>query len=82
MSAYKGNGKCLVCGAPTKRTCKYCDKCRSDIKVKAWKKVHARRNADKQKEEPKKPVLSFSDVVKLADAAGMSYGKYCLKYGI
>lgn len=82
MSNYRGDGHCLLCGAETKRTCKYCNQCRKDIRVKTWNNIHLKRKADKRKKESKKPLLSFSEVVKMADAAGMSYGKYCLKHGI
>lgn len=49
MSNYRGDGHCLLCGAETKRTCKYCNQCRKDIRVKTWKNIHLKRKADKHK---------------------------------
>lgn len=56
-----------------------CDRCRRMVRIEARQAYERKRREQKQN---KKPVLTFSDVVKLADAEGLSYGKYCLKYGI
>lgn len=50
----------------------YCDKCR---KIVNHEKYIKRKNKKKHK-------LTFSEIVKMADAEGLSYGKYCLKYEI
>lgn len=50
----------------------YCDKCRKIIRNKA-----SIRCKNKKKHKP-----TFIEIVRMADAEGLSYGKYCLKYGI
>ena len=50
----------------------YCDKCRKIIRNEA-----SIRSKNKKKHKP-----TFVEITRLADAEGLSYGKYCLKYGI
>ncbi len=50
----------------------YCDECRKIIRNEA-----SIRCKNKKKHKP-----TFVEIVKMADTEGLSYGKYCLKYGI
>ena len=50
----------------------YCDKCRKIIRNEA-----SIRCKNKKKHKP-----TFVEIVRMADAAGLSYGKSCLKYGV
>lgn len=50
----------------------YCDECRKIIRNEA-----SIRCKNKKKYKP-----TFVEIVRMADAEGLSYGKYCLKYGI
>lgn len=75
MSRPKRVWTCIRCGAPTFPNRAYCDCCRNKRRSEVWEVTRkAKKNEKKQ--------MSFLDIVKAADAAGMSYGKYCLKYGI
>ena len=85
MSNYKGNGHCIKCGALTTTTSKYCYECRRVIRRIAKRQSLDERKAEQDAAEaakPKKQIIPLAEVVHLADAAGMSYAKYCLKYGI
>ena len=79
MPTIRGNGPCRVCGSPAAVNHEYCDRCRRMVRIEARQAYERKRREQKRNE---KPVLIFSDVVKLANAEGLSYGKYCLKYGI
>lgn len=79
MPTIRGNGYCKVCGVPAAVNHEYCDHCRRMVRIEARQAYERKR---REQERSKKLVLTFSDVVKLADAEGLSYGKYCLKYGI
>ena len=50
----------------------YCDECRKIIRNEA-----SIRCKNKKKHKP-----TFVEIVRMADDEGLSYGKYCLKYGI
>ena len=50
----------------------YCDECRKIIRNEA-----SIRCKNKKKRKP-----TFVEIVRMADTEGLSYGKYCLKYGI
>ena len=59
----------------------YCDKCRK--KVDAEKSgAYAKRKATKNRAKENKKHLSLLEIVRLADAEGMTYAKYCMKHGI
>lgn len=61
---------------------RYCDDCRKKVNYeKMYACVKRKRESEELKKEEKQE-LSLTEVVRLADAAGMSYAKYCLKYGI
>lgn len=85
MATYKGDNHCIVCGAWTPTTCRYCSDCRKSVRRAVRQKTINKKKAEEnlpKMEKPKKPIAPLSEVVRLADAAGMSYAKYCLKYGI
>ena len=85
MANYKGNNHCIVCGEWTPTTCMYCPECRKSIRRAVRQKTISERKVEQEvleAEKPKKQIVPLVEVVRLADAAGMSYAKYCLKYGI
>ena len=75
---------CLCCGKKMKNVCcnvKYCNECKKLIKNgNIGRIIIKERPPEKEVEHVVKH--SFADVVKAANAEGLSYGKYCLKYGI
>lgn len=85
MPTYKGNGHCIKCGAWTPTTCMYCPECRRVVRSAVRQRTINERKAEQEVAEaakPKKQIIPLADVVRMADAAGMTYAKYCLKYGI
>lgn len=85
MEVLKTKNKICVCCGRTlinvKCNVKYCDECRNLIKNGNIDRIITKEN--QLQEKPKTIVKhSFAEVIKLAQEAGMSYGKYCLKYGI
>lgn len=85
MEVLKTKNKiCVCCGRAlinVKCNVKYCDECRNLIKNGNIDRIITKENQFQEK--PKTIVKhSFAEVIKLAQEAGMSYGKYCLKYGI
>lgn len=85
MEVLKTKNKiCVCCGRVlinVKCNVKYCDECRGLIKNGNIDRIITKEN--QLKEKPRTVVKhSFAEVIKLAQEAGMSYGKYCLKYGI
>lgn len=85
MEVLKTKNKICVCCGRTlinvKCNVKYCDECRNLIKNGNIDRIITKENQLKEKQ---KTIVkhSFAEVIKLAQEAGMSYGKYCLKYGI
>lgn len=85
MEVLKTKNKiCVCCGRAlinVKCNVKYCDECRNLIKNGNIDRIITKENQLKEKQ---KTIVkhSFAEVIKLAQEAGMSYGKYCLKYGI
>lgn len=85
MEVLKTKNKiCVCCGRVlinVKCNVKYCDECRNLIKNGNTDRIITKENQLKEKQ---RTVVkhSFAEVIKLAQEAGMSYGKYCLKYGI
>ena len=78
------NKTCVCCGKlmiNVKCNVKYCDECKELIKNGRIERIIEK---EKQKNEKSKMTVkhSLAEVMKAATAAGMSYGKYCLKYGI
>lgn len=73
----KDCGKPFI-GDPRKRYCFDCLHKRDVERRKAWseKKRECREIRKQYKEEQKPKGLTLSDVAKLANAAGMSYGEY------
>lgn len=69
-----GNITCNRCGITWygPKCGKHCDECRKIIRNEA-----SIRCKNKKKHKP-----TFVEIVRMADAEGLSYGKYCLKYGI
>lgn len=70
-----GNITCKRCGVTwygPKCGKLYCDNCRKIVRCEA-----ATRCKNKKNHKP-----TFVEIVKMADVEGLSYGKYCLKYGI
>ena len=79
------NKKCVCCGKEminVKCNVKYCDNCRELIKNGNIKRILSKDKEYAEEHKKKKCTLSLLEITRLADAAGMSYAKYCLKYGI
>lgn len=72
-----GNIRCFNCGCdfygPLSGTL-YCKSCRKIINHQNDKKSKNKAEVEKRNK--------VREITKLADAEGLSYGKYCLKYGI
>lgn len=82
-----GDIYCQRCGVTwhgPKCGIKYCEKCRTIIAREKSKNCNAKRREQERAEKncKEKGRDTFHDIVKKADAEGLSYGKYCLKYGI
>ena len=61
---------------------KYCDNCRKAIAGERKKNAREKYRIEKEKTSKQTRLNTVCEVTRLADAEGLSYGKYCLKYGI
>ena len=61
----------------------YCNECRKIVnREKDARCKEKKKNTQIFNENEKKHGLTFREISRLADHEGLSYGKYCLKYGI
>lgn len=59
----------------------YCEECKKIVNAEKQKAFRQKqKQAQQEKEAPK--IIRIGEIVKLAEAEGLSYGKYCLKYGL
>ena len=82
MLAY-GELTCQRCGTTwygPKCGMKYCKECRRIVDRE--KAVRCKQEKQKQHNAKDKAREAFLDIVRKADAEGLSYGHYCLKHGI
>lgn len=72
---------CVICGKPTNRarTIKYCSK---ECYEESRRRVFREGRIKKTEKKPKKPVLSISEICKLAAEEHLTYGQYVEKYGV
>lgn len=55
---------------------KYCESCKKIVAAERSKKMVEKKEAEARGNN------RVLEITRLADAEGLSYGKYCLKYGI
>lgn len=77
----RAEATCVICGKPTNRakTIKYCSK---ECYIEARKRMFREARIKKAEKKPKKPVLSISEICRLAAAEHLTYGQYVEKYGV
>lgn len=74
--------KCCECEKPFVTFDKsdwLCNSCYRKIQIKISENA---KNKDKPKANSAAKQIRFHEIVKAADAEGLSYGKYCLKHGL
>jgi hypothetical protein len=59
---------------------KYCKECRRIVNREKVARCNQKKRAEKESKD--KTREAFLDIVRKADAEGLSYGHYCLKHGI
>lgn len=82
MLAY-GELSCQRCGITwygPKCGMKYCKECRRIVNREKVARCNQKKRAEKESKD--KTREAFLDIVRKADAEGLSYGNYCLKHGI
>lgn len=82
MLAY-GELSCQRCGITwygPKCGMKYCKECRRIVNREKVARCNQKKRAEKESKD--KTCEAFLDIVRKADAEGLSYGHYCLKHGI
>lgn len=78
-----GELTCQRCGTTwygPKCGIKYCKECRRMVNREKVARCNQKKQAEKESKD--KTREAFLDIVRKADAEGLSYGHYCLKHGI
>jgi hypothetical protein len=59
---------------------KYCKECRRIVDIEKVNRCNQKKQEEKESKDKTREALL--DIVRKADAEGLSYGHYCLKHGI
>jgi hypothetical protein len=59
---------------------KYCKECKRIVDIEKVNSCNQKKQAEKESKDKTREALL--DIVRKADAEGLSYGHYCLKHGI